>query len=201
MSKQSLFCLIQSTNQGLYVGNARSHPALICYNFMFEPRHDSKASNNPTRVEFHIRHFAYVHPHTTAEIGSGCPCQARLSSAIGTRALTVTKNGAATWFTGVTPHLPDWAKKSILGQCCELNNAGTRITAFLTPIFIKYAKDWATNNVRAVQLVGWNIGGQDGGDPSQDTDPGLGTWQEFFTRHHRSSSSHGRESHFIGGNH
>ena len=31
----------------------------------------------------------------------------------------------------------------------------------------------------AIQLVGWNHGGQDGGDPSLDTDPGLGTWQEL----------------------
>jgi len=23
------------------------------------------------------------------------------------------------------------------------------------------------------------VGGRDGGDPAQDTDPGLGTWQEF----------------------
>ena len=36
---------------------------------------------------------------------------------------------------------------------------------------VKFAKEWAANNVRAVQLVGWNIGGQDGGDPSQDTEP------------------------------
>jgi hypothetical protein len=30
-----------------------------------------------------------------------------------------------------------------------------------------------------VQLIGWNIGGQDRDDPSQNTDPNLGTWQQF----------------------
>ena len=33
--------------------------------------------------------------------------------------------------------------------------------------------------MKAVQLIGWNIGAQDLDDPSQDTDPNLGTWQEF----------------------
>ena len=31
----------------------------------------------------------------------------------------------------------------------------------------------------AIQFVGWNHGGQDGGDPSLDTDPGMGTWEEL----------------------
>jgi hypothetical protein len=44
---------------------------------------------------------------------------------------------------------------------------------------VSYAKQCADNGVKAIQLVGWNRGGQDGGDPAQDPDPGLGTWQEF----------------------
>jgi hypothetical protein len=45
--------------------------------------------------------------------------------------------------------------------------------------FVQYGREWADNGVRAVQVVGWNIGGQDADDPSQDTDPGLGTWQQW----------------------
>ena len=44
---------------------------------------------------------------------------------------------------------------------------------------MQYGEEYARNGVRAVQLVGWNLGGQDRDDPSQDTDPRLGTWQEF----------------------
>ena len=44
---------------------------------------------------------------------------------------------------------------------------------------VKYGEECAENGVTAIQLVGWNHGGQDGGDPSLDTDPGLGTWQEL----------------------
>lgn len=45
--------------------------------------------------------------------------------------------------------------------------------------FVEYGKEYAQYGVKAVQLIGWNIGGQDRGDPSQDTDPHLGTWREF----------------------
>lgn len=44
---------------------------------------------------------------------------------------------------------------------------------------VKYGEECAANGVKAIQLVGWNLGGQDGGDPSQSTDPGLGTWKEL----------------------
>lgn len=45
--------------------------------------------------------------------------------------------------------------------------------------FVEYGKEYARNGVRAVQLVGWNIGGQDRDDPCLDTEPHLGTWQQF----------------------
>ncbi len=45
--------------------------------------------------------------------------------------------------------------------------------------FLEYGEEYARYGVKAVQLVGWNIGGQDRDDPSQDTEPNLGTWQEF----------------------
>lgn len=37
----------------------------------------------------------------------------------------------------------------------------------------------AENGVSAIQLVGWNHGGQDRGNPSHDPDPRLGTWEEL----------------------
>ena len=45
--------------------------------------------------------------------------------------------------------------------------------------FVEYGEEYAKYGVKAVQLIGWNIGGQDRDDPSQDTDPNLGTWKEF----------------------
>jgi hypothetical protein len=44
---------------------------------------------------------------------------------------------------------------------------------------VKFSEECARKGVMAIQLVGWNRGGQDGGDPSLDTDPALGSWQEL----------------------
>ncbi|HEY0793501.1 MAG TPA: DUF6259 domain-containing protein, partial [Chthoniobacterales bacterium] len=43
------------------------------------------------------------------------------------------------------------------------------------------ARALARHGVTALQLVGWNDGGQDRGNPSHDPDPRLGTWEELKT--------------------
>jgi hypothetical protein len=43
----------------------------------------------------------------------------------------------------------------------------------------KYIDDCAANGVTAIQVTGWNHGGQDGGDPSLDPEPGLGTREKL----------------------
>ena len=42
-----------------------------------------------------------------------------------------------------------------------------------------YADECVKYGVKAIHLIGWNKGGQDRGNPSEDTDPALGTLQEF----------------------
>ena len=43
----------------------------------------------------------------------------------------------------------------------------------------KVAEQCARHGIRAIQLVGWNDGGQDQGNPSHDPDPRLGTFEEL----------------------
>ncbi len=43
----------------------------------------------------------------------------------------------------------------------------------------KIGEDCARHGVKAIQLVGWNDGGQDQGNPSHDPDPRLGTFAEL----------------------
>jgi hypothetical protein len=172
MSKQSLFCLVQSTNQGLYVEmHDPTQPYLL--NFAFEPRPASKAGANPAHLEFRTRHFVYAHPHTTAKLA---PIVLRGYSGDWHAGVDCYREWRATWFK--EPHLPDWAKDVHSWTMLRMNTPEQDYGVPYTNL-IRFAKEWAANNVRAVQLVGWNKGGQDGDDPSQDTEPGLGTWQEF----------------------
>ncbi len=171
-SKDSLFCLIESANQGLYVEMRDStQPYLL--NFVFEPRHDSKSTKQPSHVEFHAKHFVYAHPHTTAKL---VPVVLRGYRGDWHAGLDCYKEWRATWFK--EPHLPDWAKEVHSWTMLRLNSVEQDYLVPYTNL-LKYAREWAANGVKAVQVVGWNKGGQDGDDPSQDTEPGLGTWQEF----------------------
>jgi hypothetical protein len=171
-SKQSLFCLIQSTNLGLYVEmHNPTQPYLL--DFVFERRGSEKSTNNPSRLEFRTAHFAYVHPHTTTHL---VPVVLRGYSGDWHAGVDLYKEWRATWFKA--PHLPDWIKDVNSWQQLQI---GSPEQDWRVPYIklIEYGEECASNGVSAIQLVGWNNGGQDGGDPAQDTDPGLGTWQEL----------------------
>ncbi len=172
MSKQSLFCLIQSTNAGVYVEmRDATQPYLL--NFVFQHRGFAKSMEFPSRTEFHTTHYAYVHPHTTIELA---PVVMRCYAGDWHAGLDCYREWRATWYK--EPHLPDWARDvhswTMIRMTTPEQDYGLPYTNF-----VDYGREWASNGVSAVQVVGWNIGGQDADDPSQDTDPGLGTWQEF----------------------
>jgi hypothetical protein len=172
MSKQSLFCLIQSTNQGVYVEmHDATQPYLL--NFTFEPRGNAKSAGNPARLEFRTRHFIYAHPHTTARLA---PVVLRGYQGDWHAGVDCYREWRATWFK--EPHLPNWAKEVHSWTMLRMNTPEQDYGVPYTNL-VRHAREWAADNVKAVQLVGWNKGGQDGDDPSQDTEPGLGTWQQF----------------------
>ena len=172
MSKQSLFCLIQSTNEGIYVEmKDPTQPYLL--NFVFERHGFASSGANPSRLEFQTTHYAYVHPHTSAQLS---PVVMRCYSGDFHAGLDCYKAWRSTWYK--EPHLPDWAREvhswTMIRMTTPEQDYGLHYTNF-----VQYGREWADNGVRAVQVVGWNIGGQDADDPSQDTDPGLGTWQQW----------------------
>ena len=84
------------------------------------------------------------------------------------------KQWRATWFQ--QPHVADWVKDVNSWQQLQINAPEEDYTIPYRDLG-KYIEECAKNGVGAIQLVGWNRGGQDRGDPSQDT--GLGTWQEL----------------------
>ncbi|HTV40215.1 MAG TPA: hypothetical protein VMF08_06555 [Candidatus Sulfotelmatobacter sp.] len=172
MSKQSLFCLIQSTNAGIYVEmKDPTQPYLL--NFVFEHHGFDDSSANPSRLEFQTTHYIYAHPHTSVQLA---PVVMRCYAGDFHAGLDCYKEWRSTWFK--EPHLPDWAREvhswTMIRMTTPEQDYGLPYTNF-----VQYGREWADNGVRAVQVVGWNIGGQDADDPSQDTDPGLGTWQQW----------------------
>jgi hypothetical protein len=136
MSKQSLFCLIQTTNQGLYVEmHDPTQPYLL--DFTFEPRPSTKSSDKPARLEFSTRHFVYAHPHTSAELA---PVVLRGYQGDWHAGVDCYREWRATWFK--EPHLPAWAKEVHSWTMLRMNTPEQDYGVPYTNL-IKYAKEWA----------------------------------------------------------
>ena len=181
-SHRSNFCLIQAQTEGLYV--ELSDPQLRYYmEFTFEqhpgvvhgaviPKTD-EFSGFPVHQEFRICHFVFADPNSTKKFA---PIVFRGYKGDWHAGIDVYKQWRNTWFKA--PHLPEWAKDVHSWTMLRMNTPEEDYTISYKK-FVEYGEEYAKYGVKAVQLIGWNVGGQDRDDPSQDTDPNLGTWQEF----------------------
>lgn len=194
-SSYSLFCLIQSQKEGLYVEmESPNAPYLLEYKFEQNPGDESSVTNKvppqdeipgkplfgdgsaaevPVHLEFRTCHFVFIHPHSDMKL---VPVVIQFYSGEWHTGVDLYKKWRATWYK--QPHLPEWIKGVTSWQQLQINspvqNYGVKYSEL-----VKYGEECAKNGVKAIQLVGWNKGGQDGGNPSMDTDPGLGTWQQL----------------------
>jgi hypothetical protein len=171
-SKQSLFCLIQSPKEGLYVEmQDPTQPYLL--RFAFNQRGSTQSADNPLHEEFHTTHVAYVHPNSTMKLA---PVVLRGYTGDWHAGVDFYKEWRTTWFK--QPHLPAWIQDVNSWQQLQIDSPEQDFRVPYTNL-ISYAQQCADNGVSAIQLVGWNHWGQDGGDPAQDIEPGLGTWQQL----------------------
>ena len=181
-TNRSLFCLIQAPTEGLYF--EMSDPTLPYYmEYTFEqhpgvvhgavvPKAD-EFSGFPVHLEFRTCHFAYVQPNSSKTLA---PIVVRGYKGDWHAGADVYRGRRSTWFK--QPHLPAWARDVHSWTMLRMNSPEEDYTISYKK-FVEYGEEYAKYGVKAVQLIGWNIGGQDRDDPSQDTDPNLGTWQEF----------------------
>jgi hypothetical protein len=183
-SYRSLFCLIQGPNEGLYVEmKDPTQPYLLEYTFEQHPGvvdsinndvpRGDEIDNYPPHLEFRTTHFLFAHAHTTAKLA---PVVITPYAGDWHAGVDIYKQWRATWFKA--PHPPAWVTDVNSWQQLQINSPEQDYRVHYTDI-VKYGEECARNGVTGIQLVGWNRGGQDGGDPSQDTDPGLGTWQQL----------------------
>lgn len=181
-TNRSLFCLIQCPREGLYL--EMSDPTLPYYmEYTFEqhpgvlhggtvPKID-EISGWPVHLEFRTCHFVFAHPGSVTKLA---PVAMRGYNGDWHAGVDVYKEWRDTWFKPA--RLPEWAKDVHSWTMLRMNTPEQDYTISYSE-FVEYGKEYAENGVKAVQLIGWNVGGQDGDDPNLDTDPHLGTWQQF----------------------
>jgi hypothetical protein len=183
-SNRSLFCLLQAPQEGLYIDmHNPAQPYLLEYTFEQYPGLENSANNrvpqadelSGTRVhlEFRACHFLFAQPHSTVAL---VPVVLRCYQGDWHAGLDVYRQWRATWFR--PPRLPSWAQDVHSWAMLRLNTPEEDYTLPYTNL-PSYGEEYASNGVAAVQLVGWNRGGQDRDDPSQDIEPRLGTRQQL----------------------
>jgi hypothetical protein len=181
-TNQSQFCLIQTPKQGIYF-EMRDPAITYLLEFTFEqhpgvieadnvPRRD-EISDIPVHLEFRTCHFVFAHPRSSAKLA---PVVMRTYDGDWHAGLDVYRQRRSTWFP--KPHIAPWALDVHSWLQLRINGAEQDFNVPYREL-LRYIDECAANGVTAIQLVGWNHGGQDGGDPSLDTDPGMGTWEEL----------------------
>ena len=148
------------------------HPGLTDWVASDVPRED-EISGIPVHLDFRCCHFVFAHPKSTVSLA---PIVMRTYTGDWHAGIDIYKEWRKTWF--VAPKLAGWSKDVHSWLQLQINGSEQDYTIPYRDI-LKYGEECAQNGVGAIQLVGWSLGGQDGGDPSLDTDSGLGTWQEL----------------------
>jgi hypothetical protein len=183
-SNQSQFCLIQSPAHGIYAGmhdpeqpyflqfTFEQHPGILDWDYADVPRGDELAGT-PVHLEFRACHFLFAHAGSSKDLA---PVVLRPYAGDWHAGLDVYKQWRTTWYPA--PKLPEWSRDVHSWLQLQIDGAEQDYSIPYNKL-VEYGEECAQHGVGAIQLVGWSKGGQDGGDPSLDTDPGLGTWDEL----------------------
>jgi hypothetical protein len=176
--------LILAGGEGLYMGNHDvSYQEVTRWTLELKPGFDNSLNEHvpqtenvdghPVRIVARMEHFPFVPPGGDVQLATVV-----LSTFQGgwQHGADIYKKWRATWFT--RPIEPAWAKGVHSWQQIQINSAEDDLR---TPYrdLPKRAEEAAKNGISAIQLVGWNDGGQDRGNPSHDTDPRLGAREEL----------------------
>ncbi len=183
----SHFGLLGNDNEGMYVGyNDTTDEHLVNFTFELKPGYEysdntqdgtvpqtDSIGGKPVHIEYSCVHFAYVNPKESETLK---PIILQPYVGDWQKGADNYKTWRKTWARSLP--CPDWAKKVHSWQQFHINSSEDYPRCSYKDL-VQYAKECAKYGVKAIQLTGWNLGGQDRGNPSHDIDPRLGTWDDL----------------------
>jgi hypothetical protein len=182
-SPGSPFLLLEGAGQGLYLAIDEARPELLSFVLELEPGYsESIESRVPdgasigakeVRIEVSPVHIPYVMPGERRALPA-----VRLQFYRGDwhDGAAIYRARRRTWMGSSNP--PAWAAEPHAWQQVQMNSPeGERRYQFSD--LPEIARECAEAGVRAIQLVGWNDGGQDQNNPCHDPDPLLGGPEEL----------------------
>ncbi len=181
------FILVGTPSKGFYVGcHDTSLKEMLTYNFELKPgygvAHGEWAGEYATkeetgivapRVEFRVWHFPFINSNETASLS---PIVIKPYNGTWHSGVDIYKNWRKIWFS--YPQTPLWARDVHSWQQIHINSPEDELRCQYKDL-VKYGEECVKHGVKAIQLLGWSSGGQDKNNPSHDTDPRLGTWQDL----------------------
>lgn len=179
----SPFFLLRGEKQGLYAGVAHFSSELVTWHTELRPGYgssidfrqpqDLNVSGKDAATRFAAVHVPYIQPGETRSL---TPVALEPYQGGWQHGVDIYKRWRDAQFH--LPKLPDWAAEPHAWQQIHINSPEDELRVRFTDL-PKIGEECAKHGVKAIQLVGWNDGGQDQGNPSHNPDPRLGTWDEL----------------------
>lgn len=177
------FILLRSDMQGLYAG-VKSHDAeLVSWECELRPGYGSSIDHRvpdvsdiagkPVQTRFAALHIPYI---KSGECQDLTPIALEAFTGDWHQGADIYKKWRAGWMEPA--QAPDWAKEPHAWQQIHINSPEDELRMRFTDL-PEIARICKKHGVSAIQLVGWNDGGQDQGNPSHTPDPRLGTFDEL----------------------
>lgn len=183
------FMLLRSDAQGLYAGVRSASSELVAWVTELRPGYANSISlrepgggsvpdsgtiaGKDVHTRFAAVHVPYIQPGETRTL---TPVALAAYQGGWQHGTDLYRSWRKTWMR--LPKLPAWAIEPHAWQQVHINSPEDELRVRFTEL-PALAEECARHGVRAIQLVGWNDGGQDQGNPSHDPDPRLGTFDEL----------------------
>ncbi|MBV9671677.1 MAG: hypothetical protein JO076_02480 [Verrucomicrobia bacterium] len=170
--------------QGIYFGaHDASMRQMICFLSELRPGYlDSfhaidpaltEVNGTPVHLTFEAVHYPFAAPGETLELPDIViePYRGDWH-----RGIDIYKRWRQTWYR--RPECPGWLNEVHSWQQIQIGSAEDDVRTKFVDLTNR-ARQLSDHGVTALQLVGWNQGGQDRGNPSHDPDQRLGTWDDL----------------------
>lgn len=177
------FLLLQGEERGLYIGTGSTSPELVAWQTELVPGYSSSVDERvPAETVVGGKDVAtqvaavqvpYIQPGDTREL---TPIVVEPYLGGWQRGADIYRRWRAGVMSFATP--PAWAQEPHSWIQLHINSPEDELRMPFRDL-VKVGEACARHGVKAIQLVGWNHGGQDQGNPSHDHDPRLGTADEL----------------------
>ena len=175
-SPVSPFVLLMGAAQGLYAGVREKSSEPVAWNTELRPGYADSIGHSVAEdaaVRFAAVHVPYVLPGEKRKL---TPVALEAFTGGWQQGADIYKSWRGSWMK--TAAGPAWAREPHAWRQIHINSPEDELRVKYKDL-PQLGEECAKHGIKAMQLVGWNKGGQDRGNPSHDVDPRLGTFEEL----------------------